>query len=249
MARLNKFLFEVSNLRRIENRNHRSIPITEDAFLKMKEKNCKQAEKNVIYRGIKKGTKEKYLFIEPSEHTRVSEYTENWYMLLMELLPQWKEFPKLSKSIICTTRINEADNWGDIYRVYPYDGAVLAVAPYRHFWGSFDLTMPEVNEVIIMLLKLFKMDIHDNETDPNVLKRALSKIDAMDKSKITTDELSNIFVENIFTSIKYGVPVLKALAKLLPANKFKLIKVGDRIPGNVQVWTESPCLLEYIGEG
>jgi hypothetical protein len=36
---------------------------------------------------------------------------------------------------------------------------------------------------------------------------------------------------------------------LLLVNKFKLIKVGDRIPGNVQVWTESPCLLEYIGEG
>lgn len=134
MARLNKFLFEVSNLSRIENRNHRSIPITEDAFLKMKEKNCKQAEKNVIYRGIKKGTKEKYLFIEPSEHIRVSEYTENWYMLLMEILPQWKKFPKLSKSIICTTYVSEADNWGDAYRVYPYDGAVLAVAPYRHFW-------------------------------------------------------------------------------------------------------------------
>ena len=78
MARLNKFLFETSNLHRSKDRTHRSVPITQEKFLELKEKHCKQAEKTELYRGVKEGSKKRYLFINPAEHTRVSEYTENW---------------------------------------------------------------------------------------------------------------------------------------------------------------------------
>lgn len=250
MARLNKFLLEISNSYRVENREHRSVPITKDTFLKLKEKHCKQAIDSEIYRGIKHATKDDYLFIDPSRYTRISEYTENWYMLLMELLPQWKKFPKLSKSIICTTHIGEADNWGPIYKVYPYDNAVLAVAPEKHFWGSFPYTMVEINEIIIKILELFNMDLFANETDPNVLKKALNKIDSLDKSKIDMEYFSDVYfgydMKKVFVNMKNGMPALKAFGELLPSNRFILKKIGDKLPKNKQIWTESPCILEYV---
>jgi len=44
--------------------------------------------------------------------------------------------------------------------------------------------------------------------------------------------------------IKKGVPVLEAFRNVLPANRFMIKKIGDKLPGNKEVWTESPCLLE-----
>jgi hypothetical protein len=42
------------------------------------------------------------------------------------------------------------------------------------------------------------------------------------------------------------MPALKAFGELLPSNRFILKKIGDKLPKNKQIWTESPCILEYV---
>ena len=43
MSRLNNFLLEYGNNDRLEGKKHRSVPITEDMFLELKEKHCKHS--------------------------------------------------------------------------------------------------------------------------------------------------------------------------------------------------------------
>jgi hypothetical protein len=262
MKRLDDFLFEYHNERRLKGKEHRSVPISQEEFLQLRDKNCKKAKrKNAtkLYRGIEGGIDD-YLFIDPSEHTRVSQYTANWYMLLMELSPQWEEFPKFSKSVIMTTDSGNISRWGREYRVYPYDGAILGVTPKGHFWGSFPYDMSTFNSFIYFIIQSFGGDIDKNETNPNVLKKEFAKIDKVknigQRKELLFDvdewierncfsRTSNIF-EKATERLRDRDKALDVFGDLLSTDGFLSKKIGDTLPNDKEVWTDSPCILEKI---
>ena len=103
-------------------------------------KHCSKAltayyNKSIIYRGVQEESN--FISIDPKKHTRESINTYNYYTLINDNSPKWKKYPKRSKSIICTTSGAEADMYGDIYVVFPYDGSKVGLCPFRDYWYSF----------------------------------------------------------------------------------------------------------------
>jgi hypothetical protein len=54
---------------------------------------------------------------------RSSQNSSNWYTLILDNHPKFKDFPKRSKSLICATKYKIADNYGG--------GNVIAVIPFN----------------------------------------------------------------------------------------------------------------------
>lgn len=50
----------------------------------------------------------------------------------------WSRFPKRNQSIICTTTIDDAKDFGAVYIVLPYDNTIWGVCPQNDIWGSFE---------------------------------------------------------------------------------------------------------------
>ncbi len=236
----------------------RSKPLTLKEFNKLHKKHCKKYyDSPALYRGIKTAD-QPLLFIDPSQHIRNSQYSSNLYMLLMEILPEWKEYPRLSRSIICASSDSAASGWGgDIYQVYPYDDAILAITPGIHMWASFDWPMDSFNHMINFLITYgisptksdkYQPSIDDYEKNPNVLKDFIKRIDANKEAlnKILMNISSSVydFWRNDIKYFDTDNDLLTAIGKVFNPNRFSLKKIGQQFPTNKQVWTESPCLLE-----
>jgi len=107
---------------------NRSKEITPEKFNELVNKNCsdiisfynKQSKR--IFRGLMFNGK--YVYVNPIQHTRKSANTSNYYTVLFdEILPSWKNYPKRSKSIICTTNTSKAMGYGTLFKIYPYNGS------------------------------------------------------------------------------------------------------------------------------
>jgi hypothetical protein len=107
-------------------------------------KECRQAVKayskgHRIYRGIREvGLMRE---IDPKKHTRTSANTNNLYTAIIDNHPEWKNYPRRSQSIICSSAIKGASPYGTIFCVFPKDGANYGVCPTNDIWGSFARTI------------------------------------------------------------------------------------------------------------
>lgn len=85
---------------------------------------------------------------------RTSAGTDNVYTLLIsEILPSWKNWPKRNNSLIFSLSYDEASRYTDwfteynkpnatieqrqLYNVFPNNDAMVAVCPYEDMWSSF----------------------------------------------------------------------------------------------------------------
>lgn len=117
-----------------------------------------------IFRG--KSGASPYGFIEPSNFTRRSENTSNYYTLIIDNSEKWDPWPKRSKSIVCTTNASRADAYGDVLSVFPEIGADIGVCPAYDIWHSFsvleqELNIPNLDQFNIFLEYLFEWAISD----------------------------------------------------------------------------------------
>jgi len=117
---------------------------------------CKKALKvfldsdKVLYRGAPYGGD--YYHIDPKTGTRESANTSNEYTLIMDNDPRWKDYPKRSKSLICTTSTRKTNHYGNTYMVFAKDGSRYGVCPTDDLWQSFStfkgLSMGSVNHYL-----------------------------------------------------------------------------------------------------
>jgi hypothetical protein len=133
----------------------RTQKISEEDFYKKVKVECSDILKsynnrNFYYRGIK-GFKEKFGFVKPSSFERESENTDNYYTLLMDNLPSWKNYPKRSKSIVFTNDIDTAVSYGNSYILFPKNGVKIAEASAEDIWYSF----PKLKRFEINILTTF----------------------------------------------------------------------------------------------
>ena len=119
----------------------RTKKISEEDFVYLLEKNCKQSAKRInatpLYRGVDKDLQ--LQFGDTSVGSpRKSANTKNYYTLWVDNSPMWKDFPKRSRSFICTTDKEYASSFGEIYLVIPFDNAQIGICPSGDFWFSFE---------------------------------------------------------------------------------------------------------------
>ena len=107
---------------------------------------------NSIYRGLRH-TNSKFIYIKPSQVERSSKNTKNVYTALIDILPSWQDWPKRSRSVICSDNTEYAKGYigpseiysfskiklGALYVVLPKDGSKIAVCPQEDIWDSFDV--------------------------------------------------------------------------------------------------------------
>jgi len=162
------------------NSGNRGVSISDDKAVKILRTKCKRSfglwlkTDMSLFRGM--DYKGDFYSIDPSKSVRVSQNTQNYYTLIMDNHPSWKGFPKRSKSIICTTYEYKAEQYGNKYHMFSYDGAAYGVAPEDDIWFSFGKTFGTtkplglINSDLNGIAGYFRMPLPDVKGYPALLK-------------------------------------------------------------------------------
>jgi len=229
----------------------RSQIISEDEAMNIIHNKCSDSIKKdatPIYRGIRNN--HDYMFVDPKKgEPRISANTKNYYTLLNDHSHYWKEYPKRSRSIICTTDMDMSNNYGWVYRVYPYNGSKIGVCPANDYWVSFKsvlkllpsnvFDMDEFNEYLEDFIRK-KLNVMISDNSYKELEHDLKMASIMLNDKPKTDSIWNLeFLKG------YDGDLLKYLQKLMAPkpNGFKLKKSGDKLPKDKEVWTDGKSVL------
>ena len=249
-----------------ENRSKPIKPVDAVDIIKSKCSNIyKYYQKGLtaIYRGIS-GQTMPALFVDPSKgDLRVSANTTNYYTLLMDNLPSWKQYPKRSRSLICSTDIFNASSYGMDYMVFPYNGTKIGIVNSEDIWNTFknlylganDLTM--FNDILENILNVANFNIgigNSYDTSWNVLLKVIKNADK--KKDIVLQSIEEEIVElstyKIYKEKKWIYKWLhsdKSLVEVLndemdpSMHAFKLVKAGNGLPYDRELWVGGPCVL------
>lgn len=138
MTTLKQFLIEY--IKYATKSRSKKIDLTAKQIINWIEKNSpqyiKRAKTTPIFRG--KFSHEVVTMVSPQDFTRQSANTSNIYTELIDSFPSWSDYPKRSKSLVCSTA-NEGyvTQYGEIHLVIPVDNAKVGICPVSDFWGSF----------------------------------------------------------------------------------------------------------------
>ncbi len=130
----------------------RSVKTDLQGFKDLIYSNCKiwlnNKDLTKIYRGVKNSSGD-YMHINPKDYNRESIGMKDkaFYQTVIDTSEKWQDYPKRSKSIICSTFEDKASDWGDVYEVIPYDNANVGVCPTGDIWYAFkDFTNGDIQE-------------------------------------------------------------------------------------------------------
>lgn len=119
-----------------------------------------------IYRGINSNSDN--LILSSTNTVRKSTGTNNFHTIIMDHLidtvPEYKEFPKRSESIIATNSKNVAVDYGSrVYYVYPEKGVKIAYSEKSDIWLS-KLRVGKYETNIVELSDTFEFLGHNDKT-------------------------------------------------------------------------------------
>ena len=196
-----------------------------------------------IYRGSKKFTSEIIKFSDPAsrETDRVSTNTYNYYTLWMDNDPDWAEYPKRSKSLICSTLYTTARDYGKVAVVVPLTNCNIGVCPEDDLWYSFKITHSLIRLtgwLFNHFEKKWKGEDNENINYQQLIQKLENTVPdgAMYHNPMLEDTLRKYnnaldMMHNEFTPSKNGF-------LLTTWNEFNITGVVDK-----EVWLSAPCLL------
>jgi len=248
----------------------RSVEMSKDEVVKKLKKNCSNAldaynKGKKLFRGYY-DSKGDYLFVDPKQgKPRKSAYAKgNYYTLLMDNLPSWKQYPKRSQSLIMSSSHTKASEYtfspNTLYIVFPYDGSKIGVAPEDdiffsfNMYGEYSTIMGTGNIFSDFMNEILKM-AGSNQPDSSwsALKNAFSLFD----KKITQvkDEYSGTHSKYQYEEFKdflkknYKNNMLKMFDSVMNPikNKFRLTTDITKIPASRECWTDGKCIMVNQG--
>lgn len=207
--------------------------------------------RGLIFRGV--SGYGKYVYIDPSKakSPRVSANTYNYYTLIMDNSNVWKKYPERSHSLICSTDERYASDFGDgeTYSIFPQNNASIGVCPGSDIWGAgfykdhnFGTIVDHINAIINTdVIKAAKAD--DNyENMVKVFKLIDKKQTEVHVEMKKYYGSSNEFFDDFLNS---GKTFLNFIEYILNPDRcgFTLVKAGDSIPKDREVWMSQPCVM------
>jgi hypothetical protein len=221
-----------------------------------------------IFRGIKSDAK--LMIGDGTDLVRKAANTKNYVNSLLDVLPVWQEWPKRSKSFICSTSKKGAGVYGTLFLVIPLDNQSIGFCIYNSdFWDALPvndqqfklLDVSSFNHVINDLFSFCKtknITLEDNsDNDGNICIKNLNYIcDAYNDKKLTGEfstlsprqELYEYFIKQL---IRHGV--LEYLNKILDPNVRCDIKSNflelKNVTDNRECWMSGKVLFikyEYV---
>jgi len=224
----------------------RTQSIDKDKALELVNKHCKNIGNQKIYRGIRSLSID-YGYVDSNKGLpRVSINTENYMTLLMDNLPSWKNYPKRSKGIICSTNPIEATSYGNAFQVIPYDNSKIGICPKEDIWFSFDFDrplhdIPFFNRVLAHLFNKYNINVDDNNW--NSFKNGIEKLDP---NKILDDNDLNplhLFFKLTQKMFKRDTYIPEHFNKLLDPKKHGF-KLGiNNLKPYREVWIQGEAIL------
>jgi hypothetical protein len=221
--------------------------------------NCKKFNFDDIHLYRDMNSEFNLLLIDPIKIERKSAYTKNFYTYIIDNSNSWENYPKRKNSIICSI------NYYRDYIVIPYDGAIFGVCPFNDLWGSFKKITEELqihslytfNSLLNDLyFYFFNTDLDDSTKDIyfdnlDKLTNAIKDNDILDKRKVEDIVFwadVNLF-NKMYQYFKKFKSVREALDTLFYPEDFKLLPYTS-LPKdkNLEVWTESKCILIHENE-
>ena len=188
-------------------------------------------KKEWLFRGINNTSN--FLFVDPTKGKprRSANIDTNYYTLLIDNLPSWKEYPLRSRSIVCSTSEEYASDYGEVYIVIPYDNANIAIASEDDLWDSFKFgSLGLFNDYLKYLFREHDLKVSNNNYQS--LKNALIWLN--DNNIVDYDKY------NIFNSDK---DVMKSLDKLMSPD-YNGFKLGlKNMKENREVWIQGKAIL------
>lgn len=196
---------------------------------------------------------------------RRSQNTTNEYTMLMsDILPAWKEYPKRNRSFICTNSIDRVDdyvrNLEDGFLVLPKNGARIGVCSEHDLWYSFknggifqlnyfNKAMNNIGDYVYSNLEK-EYDIGTPKGLTEILQ-SVSLFEVMNEHRIYAhinsmiDKCSDEFFSDEDPS---NVSMYQCVEKCLDPtlNGFQLMTTSDMSwdsYSNEEVWTDSKCLF------
>jgi hypothetical protein len=243
----------------------RGKPLKKAMALEYIKTHCKKAleeyyKGHIIYRGIDNTDIASAFEITGKSTTpRKSANTTNHYTLLIDNLPSWRGFPKRSQSIICSTSNDKASMYGEVFVVFPIDGAKIGICPEDDIFFSFKFmkgeTMRTFNNSINNIMELVSgLKLGNTDASWAVMMKYFKGIDDVMKP-LSADErkemTSRIFGAKIVLDgydPEKGIFVHLNEVMAPRENNFRLIQSGGVIPYDKEVWIEDKCILidEYM---
>ena len=150
-------------------------------------------EGNAIYRGVKGSAAYPYWIVDPHKFYRKSRNTNNFYTGLIDRLPSWRNWPKRSRSIICSTNPRNVSAYGHSMIVFPKNGSKIGICSEDDFWYSFPVVKKRLAMTVMsdfnycfhktfidIDVKLGKLAETLNETNYDEFMNELQKIKVYD---------------------------------------------------------------------
>ena len=200
--------------------------------------------------------------INPKRFERKSANTSNHYTLLIDNLPEWKQYPKRSRSVICSVDVPQSPGSENVYYVFPVKGSKVGVCPRGDIWWSFQKTLGKDyllntwNIYFGYLLNFLLDGLRMFDVSWDVLKTAIVSANKI-RDKSYDDFLAYIYSfrrhlkdPEWSKSFFEGEDLLKLLRRIFDprTNGFKLVTIGSKMRSGAEVWTDGKCLLVSRGE-
>lgn len=199
-------------------------------------------------------------YVDPTLIKRSSRDNQDYYNLILDNAPNWRNYPKRSQSLICTTQKSNAKTYGEVFFVIPFDNPTIGVCPQFDLWWSF----PRLKHVGIRNLEDLETFLeHINylcfgglgsalqldDSSYNSLVRDLERINQKKEIlKKKRDEWFYLSLKPAFNNyLESDKSLLEWLMELLDPDKngFKIVNDPRNIPLEVEAWTDSKAILVH----
>lgn len=192
---------------------------------------------------------------------RTSAGTGNEYTLLIsEILPSWRNYPKRNYCIICAGNRSSAEEYQEpgraVYCVMPKNGASIAIAPAADMWDSFSILrkyeidkLDDFNRKLVSFLSsasgMQKSAIEQmfQDSDVPAVLKLFEDIEA-DAKTLKRTSLPK-FDDFLISGLNIGESLTMLLDRLLSpdANGFSVCRISEVAEVKTEVWTSSECLF------
>lgn len=219
---------------------------------------------NCLLRGVELG-KSPYYLINYTNRTRI---IGSKLSLIMEFHDSWKDYPKRTKSIIMTNKLNIAKFYADpdkivstpmnnVYRIIPFDGSKFGFAPEKNYklcftkcktdFKNYDNVFYKLGELCDGKFNLFEWSFRIKIIKTNYTK-FMNNIDKTleyarlknKKSKLLNFDNANELI-NYYFNPEDNRFMLYDYESLMRSMIRRTINLHEN--DAYEIWTDSPCLL------
>jgi hypothetical protein len=243
-----QFLIEAKH----KKRSHKTSALEAIDFIKM---NCSEITKQYknrgkrIYRGILNAQyKDDFLYGDSETSVRKSRNTKNYYTLIMDNSSQWENFPKRSKSFVCSSGSNYASDFGYVFVAFPVDGTDIGICPTFDLWGASEKKHKGVDYDGINSLLFNFAHTNNVKIDDSNYQRFKDSLNALGKKIKNAPPVTNNFkhYERDFKNklIKNADDLMGYLETVFSPEKFELQNTKNfNPPADRELWFSGKCIF------